>query len=157
MGASQIDRFGNQNIACIGDPARPKAQLLGMRGAPGNTINHATSYFVPQHSRRTFVARVDVVTGVGTDRAAALGPAGRFHDLRRVVSNLAVLDFGGPERTMRLLSVHPGVTAEQVIEATGFALALTEPVATTRMPTQVELELLRRLDPEDRAAREVPS
>ena len=44
MGATQIDRFGNQNIACIGDYAKPKAQLLGMRGAPGNTINHTTSY-----------------------------------------------------------------------------------------------------------------
>ncbi|HTM22208.1 MAG TPA: hypothetical protein VL172_16925 [Kofleriaceae bacterium] len=155
MGASQIDRFGNQNIACIGDPARPRAQLLGMRGAPGNTINHATSYFVPAHGRRVFVPRVDVVTGIGTDRAAALGRAGRFHDLRRVVSNLAVLDFCGPERSMRLVSVHPGVTVDQVIEATGFPLALADPVTTTRAPSAEELAILRRLDPDDRAAREV--
>ena len=50
MGAAQIDRFGNQNISCIGDWARPKAQLLGVRGAPGNTINHPVSYWVPRHS-----------------------------------------------------------------------------------------------------------
>jgi acyl CoA:acetate/3-ketoacid CoA transferase beta subunit len=66
MGATQIDRFGNQNIACIGDYAKPKAQLLGMRGAPGNTINHTTSYWVPGHSDRVFVEKVDVVSGIGT-------------------------------------------------------------------------------------------
>ena len=55
MMASQIDRFGNQNFACIGPHAKPKAQLLGMRGAPGNTINHATSYWVPSHSTKVFV------------------------------------------------------------------------------------------------------
>src|SRR3990172_1923459 len=69
MGATQIDRFGNQNIACIGSWARPKAQLLGMRGAPGNTVNDPTSYWVPQHSTRVFVREVDCVSGVGYDRA----------------------------------------------------------------------------------------
>src|SRR5258708_774115 len=47
MGASQIDRYGNQNIASIGPWERPKVQLLGVRGAPGNTANHATSYWIP--------------------------------------------------------------------------------------------------------------
>src|SRR5438552_3549134 len=92
MGAAQIDRFGNQNISCIGDWARPRAQLLGVRGAPGNTINHPVRYWVPRHSRRVFVERVDMVSGVGYDRAAGLGPqAARFHELRVVVTNLAVL------------------------------------------------------------------
>ena len=77
MGAAQIDRFGNQNISCIGDWARPKAQLLGVRGAPGNTVNHPVSYWVPRHSPRVFVERVDMVSGVGYDRAAAPRPAGR--------------------------------------------------------------------------------
>ena len=159
MGASQIDRYGNQNIACIGDPRRPKAQLLGMRGAPGNTINHATSYWIPAHSRRVFVAKVDVVTGVGYDRAAALGrQASRFHGLRRVVTDLAVLDFATPDHTMRLVSVHPGVTVAEVVEQTGFPLAFSEPVPTTRAPTDDELALLRtRIDPRGLGAREVAS
>ena len=98
MGAAQLDRFGNQNISAIGDWARPKAQLLGVRGAPGNTINHPVSYWVPRHSRRVFVERADMVSGIGYDRAAGLGPAAaRFHELRVVVTNLAVLDFGGPD------------------------------------------------------------
>ncbi|MDH3728924.1 MAG: hypothetical protein OER77_15440, partial [Myxococcales bacterium] len=91
MGASQIDQYGNQNIACIGPWQHPKAQLLGVRGAPGNTINHTTSYWVPNHDARVFVASVDMVCGVGYDRAASLGQASsRFHEIRRVVTNLGV-------------------------------------------------------------------
>ena len=86
MGAAQIDRHGNQNISAIGDWRRPKAQLLGVRGAPGNTVNHPVSYWIPRHSPRVFTSRVDMVCGVGYDRGA--------HELRVVVTNLAVLDFG---------------------------------------------------------------
>jgi acyl CoA:acetate/3-ketoacid CoA transferase beta subunit len=148
MGAAQIDRFGNQNISCIGDWARPKAQLLGVRGAPGNTVNHPVSYWVPKHSRRVFVDEVDMVSGVGYDRAAKLGAPG-FHELRRVVTNLAVLDFGGPDHSMRLASVHPGVSVSDVAEATGFLLAAPYEVPVTRLPTSEELALIReRLDPD---------
>ena len=111
MMASQIDRTGNQNISAIGPHDRPKVQLVGVRGAPGNSVNHPTSYWVPDHTVRTFVEQVDVVSGVGYARAAAAGAgATRFHDVRRVVSNLGVFDFETPERTMRLRSHHPGVT-----------------------------------------------
>jgi acyl CoA:acetate/3-ketoacid CoA transferase beta subunit len=150
MGASQLDRYGNQNISCIGDWARPRAQLLGVRGAPGNTVNHATSYWVPRHSPRVFVERVDMVCGIGYDRAATLGPpANRFHELRVVVTNLAVLDFASPDRTMRLRSVHSGVSVAEVRAATGFPLVIPQPVPTTRQPTDAELTLIRdHLDPE---------
>ena len=137
MGAAQLDRFGNQNISCIGDWARPKAQLLGVRGAPGNTVNHPVSYWVPRHSRRLFVDRVDMVSGVGYDRAAGLGPqAARFHELRVVVTNLAVLDFQTADHAMRLRSVHPGVTAGDVTAATGFPLAVPDDPPVTRLPSE---------------------
>jgi acyl CoA:acetate/3-ketoacid CoA transferase beta subunit len=146
MGATQIDRYGNQNIACIGDWHRPKAQLLGVRGAPGNTVNHPTSYWVPNHSRRAFVEHVDVVSGVGYQRAAETGAsASRFHEIRVVVTNKAVLDFATPDHAMRLRSVHPGVTVEEVVEATGFPLEVPEDVAESRLPTDEELQLVREL------------
>jgi acyl CoA:acetate/3-ketoacid CoA transferase beta subunit len=159
MGATQIDAFGNQNIACIGDFAKPKAQLLGMRGAPGNTINHTTSYWVPSHGPRVFVREVDVVSGIGYDRAAALGErASRFHEIRRVVSNLGVFDFQTPERRMRLASVHPGVSVAEVVEATGFDLVVPAEVPETRHPSDPELRLIReRIDPSGVREREVPS
>ncbi len=157
MGATQIDRYGNQNIACIGDYTKPKAQLLGMRGAPGNTIHHTTSYWVPGHSDRVFVARVDVVTGIGYDRAAAPGPAAsRFHAIRRVISNLGVFDFDTADRRMRLASVHPGVSVEEVVANTGFELAIPADVSETRAPTDAELSLLREvIDPGSAGAAEV--
>ena len=149
MMASQIDRSGNQNISAIGDWARPKAQLVGVRGAPGNTVNHSTSYWVPNHSRRSFVEQVDVVCGVGYHRAAAAGPAAsRFHEIRHVVSNLGVFDFETPDKVMRLRSVHPGVTVEEIVEATGFDLVIPPEVPDTRTPTPDELALIRDvLDP----------
>ena len=148
MGASQIDRYGNQNISCIGDWRRPKAQLLGVRGAPGNTVNHPVSYWIPKHSARVFTPRVDMVSGVGYDRGA--------RDLRVVVTNLAVLDFETPERVMRLRSVHPGVEAGEVVAATGFPLAVPDEVPVTRAPTAEELGLIRnRLDPTGMREREL--
>jgi acyl CoA:acetate/3-ketoacid CoA transferase beta subunit len=159
MGATQIDRFGNQNISCIGDFAKPRAQLLGMRGAPGNTINHTTSYWVPNHSKQVFVPKVDVVSGVGYDRAAALGPtASRFHEIRRVVSNLAVFDFETPDHAMRLRSVHPGTSIDEVVSQTGFALVVPDRVPATREPSDEELRLVReRIDPQGLRDREVRS
>ncbi len=157
MMASQIDRTGNQNISAIGDWARPKAQLVGVRGAPGNTVNHPTSYWVPNHSTRSFVEHVDVVSGVGYDRAAAAGPsATRFHRIDRVVSNLGVFDFATPDHRMRIASLHPGVTHDEVAEATGFDLAVTGEVAATRPPTPHEAALVAALDPKGLRAREVP-
>lgn len=158
MVASQIDRFGNHNFACIGPHEKPKAQLLGMRGAPGNTLNHTTSYWIPNHTSRIFVEKVDVVSGVGYDRAAELGErTSRFHEIRRVVSNLGVFDFDTPLHSMRLASTHPGVSVEQIVEATGFELVIPEDVPETRAPSASELEIIReRLDPANAREREVP-
>jgi acyl CoA:acetate/3-ketoacid CoA transferase beta subunit len=157
MGATQVDRYGNQNIACIGDWAQPRSQLLGFRGAPGNTINHTTSYWVPRQTPKVFVERVDVVTGVGYDRAAALGPeASRFHEIRNVVSDLGVYDFDTPDHRMRLASIHPGVTIDEVVAATGFELVIADDVPLTREPTEDELTLIREvIDPKGLRTMEV--
>jgi acyl CoA:acetate/3-ketoacid CoA transferase beta subunit len=153
MGANQLDRHGNQNIAHLGSYGQPSRMMFGPRGGPGNTINHRTSYWVPRHSPRVFAESVDFVSGAGWNRVS--GPGGRFLDVYRVVTNLAVLDFDTPDRTMRLVSVHPGVTADEVQAATAFALHVDE-VATTRLPTETERDLLARIDPKNVRAKEVP-
>jgi acyl CoA:acetate/3-ketoacid CoA transferase beta subunit len=157
MSPSQIDRFGNANISALGDFARPTRQLLGVRGAPGNTVNHATSYWVPKHSPRVFVERVDMVAGVGYDRARAVGgDVARDLDIRRIVTNLAVLDFGGPDHAARLVSVHPGVTVDDVVAATGFPLDIPAEVPESRLPTVEELRVIREVvDPRGLREREV--
>ena len=149
MSPVQIDRYGNANISCIGDFDQPKVQLLGVRGAPGNTVSHATSYWIPSHDTRTFVEAVDMVAGVGYDRAAAAGPTATERlDLRRVITPLAVLDFATEDHRMRLAAVHPGVEVDEVVERTGFELVVPDDVPTSRAPSDEELEVLRTvLDP----------
>ena len=160
MMASQVDRYGNQNLSAIGDWARPRAQLIGVRGAPGNSVNHPVSYWVPAHTVRSFVEHVDMVCGVGYDRAATAGPAAsRFHEVRVVVSNLGVFDFRTPDHNMRVRSLHPGVTVEEMREATAFDIVVAEdgPIPVTRVPTGEELSLIREvLDPEGLRDKELP-
>jgi acyl CoA:acetate/3-ketoacid CoA transferase beta subunit len=156
MGANQIDRYGNQNLSAFGPLQHPTRQMFGVRGAPGNTINHATSYWVGNHSTRVFGDSVDVVSGIGWDKVDHDNPAFRFVDVHRVVTNLGVFDFGGPDRQMRAVSLHPGVAAEQVAQNTSFEVhGLTE-AATTREPTDEELRLLREvIDPKSLRDKEV--
>ena len=156
MGATQIDRHGNQNISAIGPFEKPKRQLLGVRGAPGNTVNNRTSYWVPKHGKRVFVEQVDIVSGVGPKRAKEAGAA-RFNDIHRIVTDLAVVDVRGEDDTLRLKSVHPGVTVDEVLEATGCDLQVDSDVPQTRVPTVQELVLIREvLDPRNLRNREVP-
>jgi len=140
MGATQIDQHGNQNISAIGPHSQPKVQLLGVRGAPGNTACHTTSYWVGKHGPRVFVPRVDVVSGIGTDNGAK--------HLGGVVSNLGVFDFAGPEGQMQIVSLHPGIDLATVQEATGFSLHAPAQVPVTRAPTTPEMAILDSLDPE---------
>lgn len=155
---SQIDRYGNANISAVGPYEKPKVQLLGVRGAPGNSVSHPTSYWVAKHSPRVFVEKVDMVSGVGNDRALAAGPgASRHHGLRRVITNLAALDYA-EDGTMRVVSIHPGVSRAELAEATGFALVGLDDAPLTREPTAEELHLIRDvLDPRGLRDREVPA
>ena len=140
MGASQIDAQGNQNISCIGPHDKPKVQLLGVRGAPGNTVHHTTSYYVGRHSKRVFVEAVDMVSGVG--------PRNGAFELRRIVTNLAVLDLSGPGQTVALRSLHPWATVEEVQAATGFDLFVPANLRMSRAPTELERRWLDHLDPD---------
>jgi acyl CoA:acetate/3-ketoacid CoA transferase beta subunit len=82
----------------------------------------------------------------------------RFHEIRRVVSNLAVFDFETATNTMRLRSVHPGVTVDEVVAATGFTLEIPDDVPTSREPTAEELRLIREvIDPRGLREAEVPN
>ena len=150
VGPSQIDRWGQANISMIGpDYRRPKAQMLGVRGFPGNSISHANSFFVPNHGPKVFVpGEVDMVASVGYNpQRLARGWSLDEIDIRLVVTNLAVLDFGGPAHQLRLRTLHPGVSAAQVQEATAFPIHLPDDVVETPAPSAEQLALLARLDP----------
>ena len=158
MGASQIDRYGNTNIANIGPWAKPKSQLLGVRGGPGNTVNNATSFFIPKHQTSVFVPVVDMVSGVGYDRAKKVGGfIAQRHDLRRVITNLGVFDFNTPDHAMRLVTLHPGVSLDDVVSNTGFELVVPAEVLISRGPTAQESAAINIIDPKGLRLREVAS
>jgi glutaconate CoA-transferase subunit B len=144
----QVDRWGQTNISALGDIRRPKVQLLGVRGFPGNSISHRNSMFLPNHSRRTFVeGEVDVVASAGYGEGR--WPNGRPLpvDIGLVVTNLCVMDFNGPAHAARVLSLHPGVALEQVRAETGFPLLVADDLRITPMPDAEQVAIIRRLDP----------
>jgi acyl CoA:acetate/3-ketoacid CoA transferase beta subunit len=156
MGANQIDRYGNQNLSAFGPLQHPTRQMFGVRGAPGNTINHPTSYWVGNHSKRVFCEAVDVVSGIGYDKVDPGNPAFRFVDVRRVVTNLGVFDFNGPQHRMRAVSLHPGVSPGGVRGATSFEVHGLDSADRTRLATAEELRLIREvIDPKSLRDKEV--
>jgi len=146
----QLDRFGQANISVIGDHARPKVQMLGARGFPGNSVHHPNSFFLPSHNTRVLMAgEVDFVCMAGYNPARWRGgvkPAGL--DLRLIVTNLCVMDFQGPGDAIRVISLHPGVSFDQVQDNTGFPLARgADELPVTEAPDGDALAEIARLDP----------
>lgn len=154
VGALQIDRFGNSNLIGLGpDPRRLRLRGPGAIATTTNASHVRRFYlFVNEHSPRVFVPRCDFVSTVGwgpggADARRRLGLPGGGP--RYCITPLAVLDFEETSKRMRLHSTHPGVTAEEVQARTGFELLVPERVPVTALPTDEELDVLRRrVDPQ---------
>jgi glutaconate CoA-transferase subunit B len=158
LGPTQIDRFGQTNTSALGGSyEQPKVMMLGARGFPGNSISHPNSFFVPDHNARVFVeGECDFVSSVGYNpERLPKGHGLDDIDIRRVITNLCVMDFGGPDHQIRLLSLHPGVTAEQVQENTGYAVFVPDSVAVTAAPTEEQLAIIAALDPHNQRAYQI--
>ena len=152
VGPTQIDKFGQANISCIGGTYdQPKVQMLGVRGFPGNSISHGNSFFIPSHNKRVFVeGECDMVASIGYNPERL--PKGYVMDdieIGLIITDLCVMDFGGPDHQVRLVSLHPGITAEQVVESTGFEINVPDNIPTTAAPTAEQLAIISELDPRD--------
>ncbi len=157
IGPTQIDRFGQTNLSVVGDYDKPKVAMLGVRGLPGNSINHINSLFVPNHNTRAFVAgEVDMVSGVGYNPARwSKNMRQDLMEIRHIVTNLCVMDFGGPDHAIRVRSLHPGVTFEEVQENTGFELLKAPDMGETAHPTAEQLAIIAQLDPHNLRSRQL--
>lgn len=149
VGPVQVDKYGQMNLSCIGDYAKPKVTMLGVRGLPGNTVNNRTSMFFANHNKRALVeGEVSMVSGAGYNPARY--PNGKYPvglDHRQIITNLCVLDFEGPNHAIRVRSLHPGVTFEEVQENTGFELVRPDNIPETAAPTQAQLDIIAKYDP----------
>ncbi len=141
---TQIDRYGQVNLSYLGGTHQhPKTMMLGARGFPGNSVYHTNSMFIPAHSQRVFVeGEVDMISGAGYNPAKPVASV----DLRRMITNLCVMDFGGPDHTVRVISLHPGITFDEVQAATGFPL-INAATHETTLPDTESLAIMDRLDP----------
>ncbi len=150
VSGAQIDAYGNLNAVCVGDQARPKVRLVGPIAQTDHCAHAKHTMIIVPHERRTFVERVDFISGLGFGD----GPGYRERFQHRgggpglVVTPLAILDFDPQTRRMRVRSVHPGVTREQVEANTGFALTFPDPLPVTAEPSADEVEFIRKtVDP----------
>ncbi len=157
VGPTQIDRWAQTNLSVVGDYHKPKVAMLGVRGLPGNSINHFNSFFVPGHSKRVFVeGEVDMVSGVGFKPERWSEHMRRDHmSIGVAVTDLCVMDFNGPDNAARVLSLHPGVSFDHVQSNTGFPLLQADDIKETAAPTAEQLALIAQLDPHNLRARQL--
>ena len=160
VGAAQLDQYGNANNSVIGsDYHAPKVRLPGNAGLGDmGSIGKQLYYWNSNHSPRTMVERVDFISAAGfLDGGDAREQLGLEGGPQIVVSNLAVMDFHPVNKKMRLKSVHPGITVEQVQNATGFELLMAEGlVPKTKPPTEAQVRLIREvIDPDEMRKREL--
>lgn len=153
LGGAQIDMFGNLNSTMIGDDyQQPRVRFPGSGGANDlGSLCWRTIVVTPMDSRR-FVQKVNFVTTPGflngkgaRERAGLPEGSGPY----KVITNLATLGYDEETCRMRVESLHPGVTLEQVHDNCGFQLLEAENIETTSSPTAEELRILREeVDPD---------
>ncbi len=151
LGAAQLDKHGNINTTVIGDHDLPKARLPGSGGANDVGSFARRTIVIMRQDKKRLVEKLDFLTtpgyldGEGARERAGL-PAGTGP--YRVITQLGVFDFGGKDRTMRLIAVHPGVTVADVEAATSFEIEVAPQLGTTAPPTKKEIEILHKeIDP----------
>ena len=145
LGGAQIDRYGNLNSTCIGDWHHPKVRLVGSGGASDIASCAKRTLVITRHEKRRFVPRCDYITspgfldGPGARERAGLPGGGPD----RIITDLGVMGFHPDTKEMMVLSLHPGVSFDDVQKETGFDLLRADSIEETRPPTEEVLEILR--------------
>jgi acyl CoA:acetate/3-ketoacid CoA transferase beta subunit len=149
VGAAQIDGYGNINTTYIGSFEKPAVRLPGSGGGNDMISSAKRIVVIMPHEKRKMVNKLDYLTSPGfldgpgaRERAGLIGGGPSL-----VVTNLCQMDFDPKTKRIRLATVHPGITVDQIVENTGFDLTIPVRVPTTEFPTCEELDLLRAIDP----------
>jgi glutaconate CoA-transferase subunit B len=149
VGAAQIDGYGNINTTYIGSFEKPTVRLPGSGGGNDMVSSAKRIVIIMPHEKRKMVNKLDYLTSPGfldgpgaREKAGLLGGGPSI-----VVTNLCQMDFDPQTKRIRLATVHPSVTVNQIGENSGFDLMIPNNVPTTDFPTIEELNLLRAIDP----------
>ncbi|MBM4330681.1 MAG: 3-oxoadipate--succinyl-CoA transferase subunit B [Deltaproteobacteria bacterium] len=155
LGGAQIDQYGNLNSSFIGDADNPKVRLPGTGGANDIASLASKILVAMHHEKKRFVEKVDFITTPGYLRGgdsrekAGMTVGGTY----KVITHLGIFGFDEESRRMRLETLHPGGTIEEVKGRTGFELLIPKEIQYTKPPTEKELRTLRELDPDQRYTR----
>lgn len=148
LGAAQIDKFANINSTVIGPYEKPKVRLPGAGGAQEIAAYCGEVLITLRHSKRAFVEKLEFLTSgghfEGGDSREKLKLPGKGPVA--LISDLGILTPDPVTKELTLTSVHPGVTVDQVVAETGWALKVAAKVDTTEPPTEGELTVLRDLN-----------
>jgi glutaconate CoA-transferase subunit B len=147
LGGAQIDRYANLNTTVVGPYHKPKVRLPGGGGAPEIAIACGEIFIIMSHGKRGFVDKLDFVTslghGEGGDHRARLGV--KTKGPTRLITDLCVFEPDPLTKEMTVVSVHPGVTRDEIDRNTGWKVKYAADAATTPAPSAEELTVLREL------------
>jgi len=154
LGGAQIDRYANLNTTVIGPYEKPKTRLPGGGGAPEIASHCREIYITMAQTRRAFVDKLDFITslghGTGGDHRARLGL--KTQGPTRLLTDLCIFAPDPVTREMIVISIHAGVTREQIAANTGWEVQYASSAGVTPPPTREELQVLRELHERTRAA-----
>ncbi|MCZ6674399.1 MAG: CoA-transferase subunit beta [Verrucomicrobia bacterium] len=155
LGAAQIDKFANLNSTVIGDYNSPKVRLPGAGGAPEIAALAKETLIIIPHEKRKLVERVDFITSAGyLDGGDAREKAGLKGGPSMVITDLGVLVPEEETKELVVQQLYPGVSRDEIKEATGWDLRFAEEVSETEPPTETEINALNQLLERTRIARE---
>ena len=147
LGGAQIDRFANLNTTVVGPYDKPKVRLPGGGGAPEIAISCGEIFIIMSQTKRGFVDRLDFVTslghGEGGDHRARLGV--KTKGPTRLITDLCIFEPDPLTKEMTVVSIHPGVTRDEIDRNTGWEVQYAADSATTPAPSAEELTVLREL------------
>jgi glutaconate CoA-transferase subunit B len=153
LGGAQIDKYANLNTTVVGPYDKPKVRLPGGGGAPEIATSCGEIFIIMPQSRRGFMEKIDFMTslghGEGGDHRERLGV--KTKGPTKLITDLCIMEPDPKTREMTVVSIHPGVTREQIQENTGWTVKFADKVAETPAPTEKELKILRELN--ERTAR----
>jgi acyl CoA:acetate/3-ketoacid CoA transferase beta subunit len=140
---AQIDKHGNMNNSVIGNPENPKVKLPGAFGIPDAFLIYPKLLiYVPRHEKRVFVEKVDCISGLGINKKISTEKE------IMVISNLGVVHISTRTKEMEVLTIHPGVSIDELSKNTSFKLKIPQDISETKPPTANELKLIReKIDP----------
>jgi glutaconate CoA-transferase subunit B len=154
LGGAQLDRFANINTTVIGPYGAPKIRLPGGGGAPEIASCCQQIFIVMAQSRRTFCAEIEFITSFGYGRGGedrerlgltTKGPT-------RATTDLCIMAPDPVTRELTVISIHPGVTRDQIAGQTGWPIRFAPDIVETAPPTETELSVLRDLKARTRRA-----